>query len=707
MAILSQIRSKGIFLIIIIALALFAFIVGDLLRQGSLNGNNADTVGVIGDKEIKRESFARQIQNFVQNRQGTSEAQAAEALWNQEVRNAVLNAQVDAAGIEVSDEAVSNYIKTSYATIPQFQDANGQFDEGKLYSFIENLKENDPARYQLWQQDVENAANAVKQQQFFTLLKSGLVGTNASGEIEYRLENDTRDFSFVNIPYTSIADDKVIVSKEEIKTYIEAHPNQFQAKAQRELSYVLFEDKASDSDREELKNAIIKLINDGEVTNKNTGLVEMRIGLKNSTDPVGFASQNSDIANKDEYTPVSSLSDDANGLNEAEIGSVYGPYEDAGYFKASKVLDRKVIMDSIKNRHILVAYAGAERANPSITRNKEAAKKAADSILAEIGQNKATFDTKFTYFQTNTDLAKAEDIGWVVKSGNASGFAAGFTKFLFENSQGTIGVAESTFGYHIIRIDEVKAPTNSLKLATVAKKIESSKATGKKLFNTVQKFEAAAAKGKFDEVAKKYNVTPNPVTALKSMDETLPGIGQNRAIVKWAFEEDTELNDLKRFEVSNGYVVAKMTKATKDGLMSVEEASVTVTPILRNKKKAKMIMDKIKSNDLQAIASSNAVSVQEASAVSRKNPTIVGAGNEPKVVGTAFGLAVNKTSKPIAGETGVFIVKPTLITNAPDIKNYQSAANEAASRVANQATSLLIEALKKKMDIKDNRARFY
>jgi peptidylprolyl isomerase/peptidyl-prolyl cis-trans isomerase D len=707
MAILSKIRSKGIFLIIIIALALFAFIVGDLLRQGSLTGGGADTIGVIGDNEIKRESFARQIQNFMQNRQGMTEAQAAEALWNQEIRNTILNAQVDAAGIQVSDEAVSNYIKTSYAQVPQFQDDNGNFSESKLYAFIEDLKTNDPARYQLWQQDVENAANAVKQQQFFTLLKSGLVGTNASGEQEYRLENDNRNFSYVNIPYSSIPDDKASVSKDEIKKYIEDRPDQYQTVAQRDISFVLFEDKASNSDKDALKSSVEKLMNDTKVFNKNTNNDELRVGLKNSTDPTRFANENSDIAGNTNYVPVSSLSDGAQGLNDTEVGAVYGPYEDAGYYKASRVLDRKVVMDSIKNRHILVAYAGAERANPTITRNKEEAKKVADSLLGVIGQNKATFDTQFTYFTENTDLAKGEDIGWVVNSGNASGFAPGFTKFLFDNTQGTVGIAESSFGYHIIRIDEAKAPTNSLKLATVAKKIEASKATGKQLFNTVQKFEAAVEKGKFDEVAKKYEVTPTPVTSLKSLDETLPGLGQNRAIVKWAFDEETSLNDTKRFEVSNGYVVAKVTKVSEEGLMSVEEASVTVTPILRNQKKAKMIMDKIKSKDLQAIASANNVSVQEAAAVNCKNPTIAGAGNEPRVVGTAFGLKLNKTSKPVAGETGVFVVKTTAIQNAPDIKNYQGTANELASRIANQSTSLLIEALKKKMDIKDNRSKFY
>lgn len=707
MAILSTIRSKGIFLIIIIALALFAFIVGDLIRQGTLGGSNTDTIGVIGDTDVKRETFARQVQNFMQGRQGTSEAQAAAALWDQEIRNAVLNAQVDAAGIEVSDEAVSNYIKASYSSYPQFQDESGAFSEGKLFQFIEDLRTNDPARYQLWQQDVENAANAVKQQQFFTLLKSGIVGTNASGELEYRLENDTRNFSYVNIPYSSIADDKTPVSKDEIKAYITEREKQFQTVAQRDIEFVLFEDKASENDRTALKSEINKLINDTEVFNKNTNQNELRIGLRNSTTPERFANENSEVASNDSYVAVSSLGENAKTLTDLAVGTVYGPYEDASYLKASRVLDKKVVMDSVNNRHILVAYAGAERAAANVTRSKEEAKKVADSIMATIGQNKTAFDTKFEYFKTNTDLAVGQDIGWVVKSGNASGYAPGFTKFLFENSAGTVGVAESTFGYHIIRIDEAKSPVSTLKLATVAKQIIPSKSTEKAQFNKVQKFQQAAEKGKFADVAKKYDATVNPVTNLKAMDETLPVLGKNRTIVKWAFDEERVVGDLNRFETPTGYVVARVTRVSEDGLMSVEEASATVTPILRNKKKAKMIMDKIKSGDLNAIAKSNNVSVQEASDVNRKNPTVPSAGSEPKVVGAAFGLAVNKTSKPIAGESGVFVVKTTAVNNAPDIKNYQGAATEAAGRMANQSTSLLLEALKKNMNITDNRARFY
>lgn len=707
MAVLNKIRSKGVFLIIIIALALFAFILGDLLKQGSFTGANTDVIGVIGDTEVKREPFVRQIQNFVQSRQGMSEVQAAEQLWTQEINNAILNNQVDAAGIEVSDEAVRNYIEVMYSQYPQFQDNNGAFSQAKLFEFIENLKENDPSRYKLWQQDVNDAANKVKQLQFFTLLKSGMVGTNAAGKLEYHLENDNRNFSFVNIPYTSIPDADVNVSKEEIKAYIKEREKQYQTVAQRDIIYAFFEDKPSQVDTDEIKRNLEQLITDTKVLNKNTNNEELRVGLRNTKEPIQFANENSDIAGTADFIEEKTLSDSAQALKNVPLDSLYGPYEDNGYLKASRVVARSVVMDSVKNRHILVAYAGAERAAPGITRTRDEAEKLADSIFKNIEANKTSFQKEFDYFKTNTELAKSEDIGWVVKSGNASGFAKGFTDFLFSSDVNTIGVAESTFGFHIISIDESRAPLKTIKLATVAKKIESSKATGKQLFNTVQKFEAAVQKGNFDAVAKKYKVTPTPVNALKVLDETLPGIGTNRPIVKWAFDEETNLNDIKRFEVAQGYVVAKVTKASEAGLMSVEEASATVTPILRNKKKAAIIIAKIKSGDLQAIASANGVAVQEAIAVNRKNPTIPGAGNEPKVVGTAFGTALNKTSKPVAGEAGVFVVKTTAIENAPDIKNYQGAAKEAATRMANQSTSLLLEALKKNVDIKDNRSKFY
>lgn len=703
MAVLGKIRNQGVILILVIALALFAFII-----QGVLTSNGQkqdDAVGYIGDTEIDRESFARKVENASQNRGANfSQIQAVNSVWDQEVRNAVLAQQIEAAGIKVTDEKVAELVKANYKSNPQFQNEDGSFNESQFKSFVQNIQQVNGAG---WNDFITGTATNAQQEQFFNLLKSGLIATNADGEMEYRMENDNRTFSYVNIPYTTIADSLVEVTSSEISDYVNKHKDQFKVEAQRNIEFVLFEDKASQEDKDSYKSDLSKLLSEQTLRNLNTKKDYTVPAITEAEDLNAYVAQNSDLPYDNRYVMVSNLPAAAKAVANVEEGSTFGPYEDGEYMKLSLVEDKKVINDSVNNRHILIAYQGAQRADPSITRNKEAAKKTADSIFNLIGQSKSKFDSKFEYFKENKEVANGQDIGWVVYSGNARNYAAGFTKFLYENEEGTVGIAESAFGYHIIRIDEVAAPKDAIKLATVAKKVIASKKTGKELFTKTVKFQKAAKDGDFVALAKENGVTSTPVNNLKPLDETLPTIGKNRRIIQWAFNEDRSEGDIERFETSRGYVVVKLNKKSAAGNMSSEEASAKVAPILRKEKKAKLIMDKINASEVSEIANNQGQAMKTAASVNRKNPTIPGVGEEPLVVGTAFGLDQGATSNPIAGDNGVFVIKVTAIETAPDLQNYTSNANTIATQAANQSTSKLVEALKKSVEIEDNRAVFY
>jgi peptidylprolyl isomerase/peptidyl-prolyl cis-trans isomerase D len=703
MAVLGKIRSQGAILILVIALALFAFIIQGALT--STGKSQDDAIGTVGGREINREAFMRQVENVQQQRgpNGTT-VQAVNTVWDQEVRNAVLAGQIEAAGIEVTDERVAEMIKDAYRNNPQFTNEDGTFSEGRFKAFVENFEKENPV---LWNNYVEQTALRAQQEQFFNLLKSGVVGTNLEGETEYRLANDKRTFKFVQLPYSSIADSAVEVSKSDIKNYMQKHEDKYQSEAQRDIVYALFKDEASSEDKAELRRKLeLRKSTDDSNFNVNTNQKETIKSLADADDKQNYVNRFSDVPYNEDFILIDQLSQAAQiAGGDLEIGTVFGPYEDTGFMKLSLVEDRKTIMDSVKNRHILVAYQGAQRS--TATRSKDEAKKLADSIFDIIGQSKSDFDTQFEYFKENTEVAKGEDLGWVVYSGNARGFAEGFRNFLYAKDEGTIGIAESTFGYHIIRIDETADPKDMVQLATIANKISSSKATGKKLFTQAVKFQKAATDGDFEELAKEYEVKTTPVKSLKAMDETLPGLKSNRSIVKWAFNPENEVGDIERFETSEGYIVVKLTDSKEAGMMSVEQASATVTPILRKEKKAELLKAKIEGTDLQSIASENATSVRTATNVDRKNPTLPGAPSEPRVIGTAFGLEINDVSKPIVGEEGVYIIQLTGIENAPDLQNYKSNANQIANRTANQATSKLVEALKESIEIEDNRSVFY
>src|SRR5690606_26793851 len=139
----------------------------------------------------------------------------------------------------------------------------------------------------------------------------------------------------------------------------------------------------------------------------------------------------------------------------------------------------------------------------------------------------------------------------------------------------------------------------AIKLATVVKTIEPSEKTINQVFSDASKFEVAVDEGDFTELAKAQNLEVKPVNKLGQLDANIPGIGENRTIVNWLFNEDTKVGDTKRFSVTNGYVIAQLTNKNQKGLMSVADASATVTPILRNEKKAEKIRESISGTTLE------------------------------------------------------------------------------------------------------------
>ncbi|MGB6269602.1 MAG: peptidylprolyl isomerase, partial [Olleya sp.] len=268
-----------------------------------------------------------------------------------------------------------------------------------------------------------------------------------------------------------------------------------------------------------------------------------------------------------------------------------------------------------------------------------------------------------------------------------------------------IDVVLTKFGYHIIRFDNKKNVDTAVKVATIARKIEPSTATEDKVFENASNFELAIAKGNFAEVAKTANYEVRPMTA-KELDENIPGLGNQRQIVRWSFEDGTEVGDYKRFDnVPGGIVIAQLTAKQEEGLMSPEDASVTALPEIRKEKKAKLIMDRVNASTLEDFAAAEKQTVKSSSAINMKNPTIAGAGQEPLVVGTAFGLKEGATSKLIQGKSGVFMVQVTKKSPAVELENYLPFANQVSSQKLSAVQSRLYNALKESAEIEDYRAK--
>ncbi|MFC4691167.1 peptidylprolyl isomerase [Dokdonia genika] len=713
MAILNKIRSKSIFLIIIIALALFAFIFSSILDSGGFNADKQNRVASINGVNLDREDFATKVE--AQTRRAganSSTTRAVNAVWEQEVNRVLLEEQYEELGIQVGKDRTQELLKQALQNDVRFQDADGFFSEAKMQEFIATLKDSqNPGDYQSWLVFEESLRNQEKQEIYYNLVRAGVGATLKDGEVAYKLDNNTVDIQYVQMLYTSVPDEEAPVSKDEIQEYVNDHKDEFQTEETRSIRFVKFVEEASLEDENALKAELSKLRNEYTARNGATGVTETFAGFDKTEEIEDFLIDNSDVPFVDRWFFKKDLpSTNADTLFALGKGGVYGPYKDGRYMNLSRVVDVRKMPDSVKTSHILIDFQGAVTNTArgpipsSATRSKEDAKKLADSLLSVLKRNKNKFEDLAKEFSTDKSNS---DNGGDLDYQNPNLFAAGYRDFIVDNNEGTIGIAETNFGYHVINIVDQKNVQDVIKVATVVKEILPSDKTISNIYNTTQKFELAAAEGDFQTVATENGYAVRPVQRIRAMDETLPGEGAQRTVVQWAFEEDTNVGDIKRFATNDGYIVAQVTRRTPAGTERVEDVSLQVTPIIRNMKKAEIIKNKISGSTLSEIAQSQGTTVKTAGAVSMNAPTIAGAGNEPKVVGAAFGLKEGEVSSPIEGSRGVYVIEVVKVSEAPGLENYAAFAGQQAQKSRAAVSTKVLNALKEAADIEDNRATFY
>jgi parvulin-like peptidyl-prolyl isomerase len=704
MAVLNKIRQQSLVLILVIALALFAFILSGLFDgTASFSDKSLNNVGTVNGIDITREDFMQKVE--VAQRQlgpnGTN-MQAMNNVWEQEVRQAVLETQFEELGLTVEKDQMRDLLRTNLANSPEFQNEAGLFDENKLNEYIANLKETSAVAYKQWI-DYENsiAVNSL-QQDYFNMVKAGMSGTLAEGKLAHTLESESVDIKYVQIPYASIADSTISVSKSEITAYINKHKKQYEVEATRDLQYVEFREVATVEDENDVKQNVANLLNDQVIYNEVTKNNDTIKGFAHVTDNKAFINSNSDIKFVDRFVFKSDLpASVADTIFNMNVGQVYGPYKDGTYFKLSKVVAAIQIPDSVKARHILIPFVGAASAQPDVTQTEEQAKQTADSLSAILKKDTSRFAEFVTTYSS--------DQGSIEKGGSYDYFTyptmvEEFRDFVFENNVGDIEVVKTMFGFHIIEIEGQKNTQRALKVGTIARIIEPSERTINQVFRDASNFEIAIDKGDFQEVASENDYTVRPVNGIKILDENIPGLNSQRALVRWAFEEGTDVGDTKRFNLNGGYAIVQITAKNPEGLMNTEKASVTALPAIRLEKKAKLIEDRITATTLEEVASSEGQTVKTALAIHMNNPTISGAGKEGVVVGTAFGLNEGETSKLIQGEKGVYMIQVTKKTPATELDNYQGFANQVGTAKIGNVNTNLYNALKAASDIEDNRA---
>jgi peptidylprolyl isomerase/peptidyl-prolyl cis-trans isomerase D len=716
MAILSKIRDRSAFLIIIVGLALFAFVLDPTSIQQFFSSVGVNDIGAVNGEKVDRESFAREVEAYSTRSGGrTSQLMAAETIWNRKVDELLYEQEMAKAGIKASEDEIWDAIieNNSINSSQLFEDEEGNFDERKLKEYIAELKENSKSNPEAWMGWIENENNIkekIQRQEYIQLVKSGIGASLEEGKQKYQFENQKTDASYVYMKFSSINDTLVNVSEQDVRKYVKNHPKKYPTpEPMRSINFVKFEIEPSTSDEEKVKEQLESFIEDKQEFNGNQTLTIQ--GLENTTDYEEFFFNNeSDISFNDVYLFENELpASIKDELIDAQASSVLGPYKEANYYKISKVLEITKIPDSIKYHQIAIPFTNSLESDSM--KNKEEAKKTIDSIFNLVKYSKDKFTELAAEFNSGLAKQNSGDMGWTTKNRIFSRrFDKDIANFMYEESRKKIEIIESAYSYQIIRIDEERSFKNARKLATFARLIEPSEETENNVFLNAETFASNAGQQQtFEELAKEKDYKILAATNLKRLDENIPNLGQQRSMVTWAFNSDRKINDSNKFELDiNGkraYVVAQLSKKTDENDLDAKTLK-DVEELLKNEQKRAIIVEKLQGDDLETIAKNNKLKVSEVLKVTWENPFISGVGREPGVVAALTVLPLNKISKPIEGQKGVL---RALITNREmpiAVDSYEGFRAGIVNKRFNRSYKVT-EVLKEKADITDNRVSFY
>ena len=595
MAILGQIRKRSIFLIIVIGMALFAFVIsGVFTSNGGFSSNKP--IGEVNGEEIDFETFNMMVEQ-AQTVYGLNTINAVNFAWNQGIKNQSLVQELDKLGIDAGKNQLEQIISSDESIVlnPLFQNEIGLFDFNKFSNYIAQLKTSNPTVYNSWRLQEENIISLAKQKIYFDLIKSSVIYTNVESNIQYHLENDKVNIEYLRIPYELVPDSLIKIKDSEINSYVRNKKDVYEIGASKKVEFVYVPDIASNIDINNIRTNLEQLKDGFNQLNQITNSTEYVEGFSSVKDYSEFIDIYSEVAWDSIYKTKQELSSDFSdilyGLN---VGQVFGPYQDGNFYKITRMIDKK--RDGNLNKVLL-----------------------ADVAIEIIPSNESS----------NENFRKASQVEFDANNGL------------------------------------------SLNQSDVSLQI-----------NTYESFE--------------------------DFDEGLPGIINSRQVIKWMYDDDSRVGDVRRFTLNDGYIVAKIIEFNKTRLPDIEDVRTEISQILIQNKKYDFLKNKYKSTlNIDTIAEENNLEVENASAVTQYDPILVGAGVEPYIIGSSFSLEPDEISELLKGNNGVYIIRLLSKEIAEEINLGQAISNSLSDREIERISTLIPEVLESKAEIVDNRSFYY
>ena len=709
MATLQKIRSKGPLLVIVVGLALFAFIAGDAWKAIQPHQGRQD-VGEINGETLSAQEYQELLDEYtevIKLSQGVNALNdeqltyAKDQVWQSYVNNKLIEAEAEKLGLSVSDAEIQAIIdEGSHPLLMQTPFRNpqtGAFDKDMLKKFLvdyANLANSQvPAQYAeyyqqmglFWEFIEKNLKQSLLAEKYQNLLAKSLISNPVSAEDAFAARTQQTDVLLAAIPFSSVADSTITVSNDEIKALYKERKETYKQNIEtRNIKYIDVLVTPSEQDRTDVLNEVT------EYANQMAETTDMAAFIRTTGSVVPFTG----IAiNKAAYP-----SDIATRIDSVKLNEVYGPYYNQvdDSYNAMMVMAKESLADSVQYRQIQVYAETAEKTAALADSIYTALRGGADfaEMAQKYGQTgESAWLTALSYEGATLDADNMKYIQTLLKS----------NKNELTNLQiGQVNV--------ILQVLDKKAVKEKYQVAVVKRPVDFSKETYNKAYNDFSQFVAQnTTLDKLVENAEESGYRLLERVDFRSNEHMVGGVKNTREALKWVFEaNEGEVSPLYECGDNNHMMVVALEKINPVGYRNINTvADMLRLEILKDKKAEKILATLNGAGIDQVKAMENAVS-DTVKHITFSAPAYVSVtyASEPVLGAFANKSEVNKVSAPIKGNNAIYVLQTINKENNAEEFDAKQEENALATMAGRYASSFIND-LYEKANVKDNRYLYF
>ncbi|MDD4776785.1 MAG: SurA N-terminal domain-containing protein [Fermentimonas sp.] len=709
MATLQNIRNKGPLLVIVIGVALLAFVLGDLFSSGSLLvGKARDRAFVVNGEVITTQDYSSKITEFEEFQKMISgqssldeniSLQIREAVYQQMVRDRLLEDQAGDLGLVVTKEEINDLVHGQSISpilqqLPFFLDPQtGVFSRTALVQFLNVINTPSPNpqeqvlvdQYKSLWLFIENMVKTQRlEEKYISLLTNSVIVNDIEAKKTFDLSQQNADVEYVMKSYFTVPDSAVTVTDKEIKDFYNKNKKSFKLEAPIvKISYFTKEIVPSDEDFAAIE--------------EQSQIAYTQ--LQSATNPATVVADYSDTPYRDVFLGENLLTpSQLDFARTANVSDIYGPVREGDSFQLYKLINKTVSPDSVYLSMMAVPNSTMVGQDSVITQF-------VDSIYNAINNG----EPFAAVANSLNPQSNGGDVGWA-REIDLLPFGKEMVVAAFSAPVGQ-PVKISLPGQQVIfQVEQKTSPVNKFKLAVVNMPVVPSEKTSNNIDNELNQFVSAPNVGKdFNQLASEagYMVIPN--MSFSANDFSLGQIPSSRQVITWAANQK-EIGAVRKFDLTNLRIVARVDEIIPSGTTPLSEVSDIIRTQFVNQKKAEKIIADLEQQSLtslEAYVEAMNSRVDSVRFVNFTTQNVVGLGFEPVVNAVSSFAPLNTVVGPMEGNMGVFVAKVANRSEGSaeynDKEQKESMLNNNAYRLQMQA----VETLKNELGVEDNRYRFF